>query len=81
MSLELKLLSFENPVFRGYFTHAAILVFKMMIMAILTGRQRLTHRVSFVYKLFVKIMCKIKLVNFFLLRFILLRKMLTILKH
>ncbi|KAF5270797.1 hypothetical protein FQR65_LT05416 [Abscondita terminalis] len=45
MSYPSKLLSFENPVLCGYLTYSSILVVKMMMMSVLTGRQRKKHGV------------------------------------
>lgn len=45
MSLVSRLLTSDNPVFCGYVTYGGVLVLKMMIMAPLTGRQRMKHGV------------------------------------
>lgn len=40
------LLSYENPVFRGYITWGGLLLWKMMFMAPMTGLQRFRTKVS-----------------------------------
>ncbi|KAF2881625.1 hypothetical protein ILUMI_24568 [Ignelater luminosus] len=45
MSIISRLISFDNPAFNGYVTYGSVLVLKMMIMAPLTGRQRMKHAV------------------------------------
>lgn len=46
MKTVVQLLSFDNPVFKAYLFYCALLVLKVMLMAPLTARLRLSKGVS-----------------------------------
>lgn len=50
-----QLFSTENAVFKSYLFYSSLLVLKMMLMSMLTGRQRFQNKVSFHLNYFLQI--------------------------